>query len=88
LGAVPTTASQLQYQPVNPNFGGNPLNSVFLFQQATTNNHFLTNPAANNLLNNSQDFNQQFRSALLSSLQSQRLTRNALPMDDRVISGG
>ena len=35
-------AGQLEYTPVNPNFGGNPLNGPFLDNEATSNNHFLT----------------------------------------------
>ncbi len=39
-------ASELQYTPVNPNFGGSPLNGSFLLNQATVNNYrYLTNPA-------------------------------------------
>jgi curli production assembly/transport component CsgF len=41
-------ASQLLYTPVNPNFGGSPLNGGFLQYEATANNHFLTNPASVN----------------------------------------
>lgn len=33
-------AGELTYQPVNPNFGGNPNNGGFLLQQAQVNNHF------------------------------------------------
>ncbi len=41
-------AGQLTYTPVNPNFGGSPLNGGFLLNEATSNNHFLTNPASVN----------------------------------------
>ena len=66
-------AAQLQYQPVNPNFGGSPLNSSFLFQQATANNHFLTAPGTGNPSTGlaGQDFNTQVRNSLLSALESQ-----------------
>ena len=33
-------AAPLYYAPINPNFGGNPNNGVFLQQEATDNNHF------------------------------------------------
>lgn len=65
-------AAQLQYQPVNPNFGGSPLNSSFLFQQATANNHFLTPPGTGqSAASGAQDFNTQVRNSLLSALESQ-----------------
>jgi len=71
FGAMPVAASELIYQPVNPNFGGNPLNDTFLFQQATNNNRFLTAPSTSNQLNSTQSFNSQVRDALLSALESQ-----------------
>ncbi len=74
LMSASANAEQLVYQPVNPNFGGNPLNGTFLMQQATNNNHFLTNPnAATGLsqLNTAQDFNTQVRNSLLSALESE-----------------
>jgi curli production assembly/transport component CsgF len=77
LALVATTVSveagQLQYQPVNPNFGGNPLNGQFLFQQATANNHFLTAPnsGGQSTAGTTQDFNTQVRNSLLSALESQ-----------------
>lgn len=66
-------ASQIVYQPINPNFGGNPLNSSLLLQQASINNHFLTNPSASNPLtsNTSANFSKQVRESLLSALESQ-----------------
>jgi len=66
-------AAQLQYQPVNPNFGGSPLNGSFLFQQATANNHFLTAPGTGSTSTGfgAQDFNTQVRNSLLSALESQ-----------------
>ncbi|MGB6007142.1 curli assembly protein CsgF [Castellaniella sp.] len=36
LMAGPAQASQLTYTPVNPSFGGNPLNGSFLLQSAQT----------------------------------------------------
>lgn len=46
--AVPALASaaDLTYTPVNPNFGGSPLNGSFLLNEAAANNNrYLTNPA-------------------------------------------
>jgi curli production assembly/transport component CsgF len=35
LGATPAFASPLVYKPVNPSFGGDPLNGNWLFSQAS-----------------------------------------------------
>ena len=41
-------ATELTYTPVNPNFGGSPLNGAFLLNEAAANNsRYLTNPATN-----------------------------------------
>lgn len=37
---VTTTATELVYTPVNPSFGGNPLNGNFLLQKAQSQNAF------------------------------------------------
>ncbi|MDP4023758.1 curli assembly protein CsgF [Methylobacterium sp. NEAU 140] len=37
---VPACAGQLTYQPVNPSFGGSPLNGPWLLSQATSQNIF------------------------------------------------
>lgn len=38
---APLSAGDLTYRPVNPAFGGNPLNSTFLYQGAEIQNQFL-----------------------------------------------
>lgn len=38
--APPSVATELIYRPTNPNFGGNPLNSAFLLNQAAEQNKF------------------------------------------------
>lgn len=35
LASVPAMASYLVYKPINPSFGGDPLNGNWLFSQAT-----------------------------------------------------
>lgn len=40
LFAGPVIASQLIYTPVNPSFGGNPLNGPYLLQKAQANKSF------------------------------------------------
>ncbi|BDY05992.1 curli assembly protein CsgF [Ferrimonas sp. YFM] len=36
--SLPATATQLTYQPINPSFGGNPLNGSFLLGKAQSQN--------------------------------------------------
>jgi len=40
LWAGPVAAGELVWTPVNPSFGGNPLNGTFLLNQAEMQNHF------------------------------------------------
>lgn len=75
LFSTAAAASQLQYQPVNPTFGGNPLNGTFLLNTANANNFdHLTNPATPNLLGQTQSTADQLRQALVSALISQAST--------------
>lgn len=47
FGAAPASARDLVYQPVNPSFGGNPLNGSYLLGLAGANNYRYTeNPEA------------------------------------------
>ena len=68
-------ASPLLYTPVNPNFGGSPLNGPFLLSEAQANNfRYLTNPAtenANNPATAAQTAAQSFQSAVTSALLGQ-----------------
>ena len=49
--ASSANAGELRYQPVNPTFGGNPLNGPFLIATANANNYdHLVNPNAVNAL--------------------------------------
>ena len=68
-------AGQLEYTPVNPLFGGSPLNGSYLLSQATANNFmFTTSPSAKKAAAASaatQTPVQQFQSEITSSLLSQ-----------------
>ena len=69
---VPASAGQLQYQPVNPTFGGNPLNGSYLLGTANANNfRYLNNPATQNALSSQLTTTQQLQQALVSSLIAQ-----------------
>jgi len=75
LTGAAAEASPLQYQPVNPTFGGNPFNGSFLLGTANANNFdHLTNPATQNLFNTQQSTADQLRQALVSALISQAST--------------
>lgn len=72
--AMPATAGQLVYTPVNPSFGGSPLSGSYVLGLATSNNYrFQQNPANKQQLtgpNARQQFTQQITSALLSQIAS------------------
>ena len=67
-------AGPLVYQPVNPSFGGNPLNGPNLLNQANAQNK-LTDPAASSLFGRSAQgqldlFNQRLQSLILDRIAS------------------
>jgi curli production assembly/transport component CsgF len=64
------SAQQLVYTPINPAFGGNPLNTTQLEADASTQNQFKPKPATTNLTQ-AQLFAQQLQSQLLASLANQ-----------------
>jgi curli production assembly/transport component CsgF len=73
LGApMLANAGQLVYQPVNPNFGGNPLNGPFLDNQATSNDHFLTpkSSATTSALSPQQQVIQNLQQAAINAVLS------------------
>lgn len=73
LISFPTIARDLVYQPINPAFGGSPLNGSYILGLATANNRFRISPEARKQQNesaagNSQQFERQITSALLSQI--------------------
>jgi curli production assembly/transport component CsgF len=68
--AGPAAAQQLVYTPINPAFGGNPLNSSQLESDAAAQNPFKAKPSTANLTQ-SQLFAQQLQSELLADLANQ-----------------
>ena len=64
------TASDLVYTPVNPSFGGNPLNGNMLLNNAQAEND-ISDPSLDEELNALDDFNDRLQRALLT-----RLTRS------------
>ncbi|MFC3124050.1 curli assembly protein CsgF [Pseudoroseomonas globiformis] len=77
-GVAPATARDLVYQPVNPSFGGNPLNGSYLLGLAGANNfRYSESPEAKKqrreqtALNGGTDPASQFERQITSSLLSQ-----------------
>ncbi|OTP80262.1 curli assembly protein CsgF [Caballeronia sordidicola] len=68
-----THATTLVYEPVNPNFGGNPLNGVNLLNEANAQNKY-KDPSVSDLGTGSQStldqFNTQLQQAILSRVAS------------------
>jgi len=61
-------ASELVYAPINPSFGGNPLNGNFLLSQATAQNKFREPTPAFSASNPMQTFQDTLTRSLLSML--------------------
>jgi curli production assembly/transport component CsgF len=75
LGAGSAEARDLVYTPVNPAFGGSPLNGSYILGLATANNYFRTSPEARRAQNQSQTSNgQDFSRIITQSLISQIAT--------------
>lgn len=76
--ASPTivSSSELTFQFINPNFGGNPLNGSFLLGLASAQNHFEEDKSKNLL----EDFEEQLNRRILSDI-SRKLTQDAFGED-------
>ena len=68
LSAGGIKASELVYQPINPSFGGNPLNSNWMIYQADSQNKFKGPTTTRDPL---EDFEQSLNRRILSMLASQ-----------------
>ncbi len=68
--ASPALAQDLRYEPINPSFGGNPLNSSHLQGVASSQNKY-KDPTAVNSQDPAQQFVRALQSRLLSGLASQ-----------------
>ena len=62
------TASELTYTPVNPSFGGNPLNGSFLLNQATLQNRFKEEKPVKALKSPLERFTEQLESSAFSRI--------------------
>jgi curli production assembly/transport component CsgF len=73
LTATPCIARDLIYTPVNPVFGGSPLNAGTMSNLATSNNRFRTSPESREQqratsTSNAQQFERQITASLLSQI--------------------
>ncbi|MGC1305516.1 MAG: curli assembly protein CsgF [Caulobacteraceae bacterium] len=65
------SAQQLVYTPINPSFGGNPLNSTQLFAEANAQNKYANQNSSSSTQTQAQLFAQQLQSEILSDLADQ-----------------
>ena len=79
-----TFASDIVYKPINPNFGGNPLNGNFLLGQAQAQNEFAVD-AANGTVDRFED---RLENAILSQLARRVLDQAFGEVDDGLGEGG
>lgn len=91
LAAGVSHANPLVYQPVNPTFGGNPLNGGYLLNRAQSQDDH-KDPAASTALNplNSQSQLEQFNNALQQAVLSRvsaAVSSSIIGADGRLIPG-
>jgi len=65
----PSIATQMNYTPVNPTFGGSPFNGASLLSEANANNHFA--PQTASPLDAQQNFANTIQNAVLGQVSSQ-----------------
>lgn len=87
LSALCTSAnaSELVYTPINPSFGGSPLNGAVLLNQATAQNKFKEKTESSDQSALTQ-FNTMLQSAILSRVSS-ALTSSIVGSDGKLIPG-
>ncbi|MFF7709957.1 curli assembly protein CsgF [Pseudomonas sp. NPDC007930] len=83
-------ASELVYTPVNPSFGGNPLNGPVLLNQANAQNHFTQHSSSGSSASSANSaltqFNSMLQSAILSRVSS-AVTSSIVGTDGKLIPG-
>lgn len=81
-------ASELTYVPVNPSFGGNPLNGPVLLNQATAQNKFKEHSSSSGSAAQStlSQFNSMLQSAIMSRVSS-AVTSSIVGTDGKLTPG-
>lgn len=77
------TASEIVYTPVNPSFGGNPVNGGFLLGLANAQRQFEREQDENTPL---EEFNERLQRSLLSRITS-AVTRDIVDVDGNITPG-
>lgn len=88
LLVAPLQATEIVYQPVNPNFGGNPLNGNFLLNSAQAQNDH-RDPATEDLASSQSDlerFNDLLQRSVLSRISSS-LSSSLFGPDGELVPG-
>ena len=76
LGTFPVGAGELVYQPVNPNFGGNPFNGAPLLNNALSQNNFKDPEIKKrSSLSSAESFEKRLDRAILSQLSRDLVTQ-------------
>ncbi|AXK40788.1 curli assembly protein CsgF [Crenobacter cavernae] len=86
LLAGPLQASELIYTPINPSFGGNPLNGTLLLNAAQAQNHYKEPTPAMSQQDALKQFNTSLQSAILSRVAS-ALSSNVVSSTGQLIPG-
>jgi len=86
LSATSVMASALVYQPVNPSFGGNPLNGSILLNEAQAQNDTTAPVRTQTPADRLRAFNQALQNAVLSRVQSSVISR-IVSVDGGLIPG-
>lgn len=88
LASLSAGASELAYTPINPSFGGNPLNGPVLLNQATAQNHFTekSTSASSSSTTALTQFNSMLQSAILSRVSS-AVTSSIVGTDGKLVPG-
>ena len=87
LGAMPAGATELVYTPVNPSFGGSPLNGQTLLNSAqATNKHKDPNATSLSQKTTLEQFNEMLERSVLSQLAS-AATSNVMGQGGKLTPG-
>lgn len=86
LLAAMAGAGELVYTPINPSFGGNPLNGTFLLNQAQAQNRYKEPTPSPSQQDALKQFNSSLQSAILSRVSS-ALSSNVVSSTGQLIPG-
>lgn len=79
-------ASEMVYTPINPSFGGNPLNGTILLNEAQAQNHYQDPSPVISQQDALKQFNSSLQSSILSRISS-ALSSNVVSSTGQLIPG-